>query len=127
MGLVLLTWTAVIAFTWWSASSEIHRVFDAQLAQVAEMLALTTLHETEEQDLEDFVKKLDHQDYFSNSVYGRETPAARAGCAAGPFFRGNRRGLFKPVVRWPGMACLHALCQGYQLSGTGCKRTGDPP
>ncbi len=63
MGLVLLTWTAVIAFTWWSASSEIHRVFDAQLAQVAEMLALTTLHETEEQDLEDFVKKLDHQDY----------------------------------------------------------------
>ena len=68
MGLVLLSWAAVTFFTWRNANLEIHRLFDAQLAQVAEMLALTTLHETTEGgrglwELKAFVESLQHDEY----------------------------------------------------------------
>ena len=50
----LLLWLSVIGFTWWRTSDEIHAVFDGELTLVAHLLAVATLHEAEERDLDDY-------------------------------------------------------------------------
>ena len=54
----LLLWLSVIGFTWWRTSDEIHTVFDAELTLVAQLLAVATIHEAEEHDLDDYESDL---------------------------------------------------------------------
>jgi two-component system sensor histidine kinase QseC len=60
--LILLTvftlWTAVLCFTWWRTNSDINNVYDAELIQVAKLLAVATAHEAEEHDLDDYEAEL---------------------------------------------------------------------
>lgn len=51
---VLLLWAGVLCFTWWRTNDEINRVFDAELVQVANLLAVATAHEAGEFDLEEY-------------------------------------------------------------------------
>jgi signal transduction histidine kinase len=51
---VFLLWTAVLCFTWWRTDSDISSVYDAELILVANLLAVTTAHEAEERDLDDY-------------------------------------------------------------------------
>ena len=39
---VLLLWSAVICFTWWRTNHDINTVYDAELIQVARLLAVAT-------------------------------------------------------------------------------------
>jgi len=64
LSLTLLIWAAVVVFTWWRASSEIHQVFDAQLVQVARMLSVTTLHESKELDLAGYQSDMLHHEKY---------------------------------------------------------------
>lgn len=56
--MILLTvftlWSAVLWFTWWRTNSDIINVYDAELIQVANLLAVATAHEAEEHDLDDY-------------------------------------------------------------------------
>lgn len=60
---VLLLWTAVLCFTWWRTSQDINSVYDAELIQVAKLLAVATSHEAEEHDLEDYNADLSDAGY----------------------------------------------------------------
>lgn len=48
---VLLMWAAVLCFTWWRTSRDINNVYDAELVQMANMLAVAISHEAMERDL----------------------------------------------------------------------------
>ena len=56
--MILLTvftlWAAVLLFTWWRADSDINNVYDAELEQVAKLLAVATAHEAAEHDLDEY-------------------------------------------------------------------------
>lgn len=56
--MILLTvftlWVAVLGFTWWRTNSDINDVYDAELTQVAKLLAVATAHEAEEHDLDEY-------------------------------------------------------------------------
>ncbi len=60
---VLLLWGAVICFTWWRTNRDINRVYDAELIQVARLLAVATSHESEEHDLGDYEADLSKAGY----------------------------------------------------------------
>lgn len=60
---VLLLWTAVLCFTWWRTSRDINRVYDAELVQMADMLAMAISHEAMERDLELYQVNLADADY----------------------------------------------------------------
>ncbi|MEJ2454195.1 MAG: ATP-binding protein [Candidatus Thiodiazotropha sp.] len=60
---VLLLWTAVLCFTWWRTNRDINSVYDAELIQVAKLLAVATSHEAAEHDLEDYEADLSHAGY----------------------------------------------------------------
>ncbi|MCU7809062.1 MAG: sensor histidine kinase N-terminal domain-containing protein [Candidatus Thiodiazotropha sp. (ex Semelilucina semeliformis)] len=60
---VLLLWSAVLGFTWRQTSRDINQVYDAELAQVAKLLAVTTAHEAEEHDLDDYEADLSEAGY----------------------------------------------------------------
>ncbi len=59
----ILVWTAVGAFSWWHTSVEIHEILDSQLAQIARLIAVITVHESEEKDLAGFETDLLQQGY----------------------------------------------------------------
>ena len=56
--MILLTvftlWAAVLWFTWWRTNSDINNVYDAELVQVAKLLAVATAHEAAEHDLDEY-------------------------------------------------------------------------
>ncbi len=60
---VLLLWTAVLCFTWWRTNRDINSVYDAELIQVAKLLAVATSHEAAERDLEDYEADLSNAGY----------------------------------------------------------------
>jgi two-component system sensor histidine kinase QseC len=60
---LLLLWTAVICFTWWRTSRDINQVYDAELIQVAKLLAVATAHEAAEHDLDDYQADLSQSGY----------------------------------------------------------------
>ncbi len=60
---VLLLWTAVLCFTWWRTNRDINSVYDAELVQVAQLLAVATAHEAEEHDLDDYEADLSRAGY----------------------------------------------------------------
>ena len=60
---VLLLWSAVICFTWWRTTQDINGVYDAELVQVAKLLAVATAHEAGEHDLHDYNADLSHSGY----------------------------------------------------------------
>ncbi|MCM8857192.1 MAG: sensor histidine kinase N-terminal domain-containing protein [Candidatus Thiodiazotropha sp.] len=60
---MLLLWIAILCFTWWRTSSEINRVYDAELALVAQLLAVATEHESEEFDLDEYQADLSESGY----------------------------------------------------------------
>jgi two-component system sensor histidine kinase QseC len=60
---VLLLWAAVLYFTWWQTYSDIERVYDAELEQIANLFAAATAHEAEEHDLEDYATDLSGVDF----------------------------------------------------------------
>lgn len=60
---LLLIWIVLTSFTWWRTTAEINEVFDAQLIQIARLLAISTLHESAEQDLEEYESDLRKQEY----------------------------------------------------------------
>jgi two-component system, OmpR family, sensor histidine kinase QseC len=60
---VLLLWSTVICFTWWRTTRDIHGVYDAELVQVAKLLAVATSHEAKERDLHDYNADLSHAGY----------------------------------------------------------------
>ncbi len=66
---LLLTWIALTSFTWWRATSEINEVFDAQLTQIAHLLTISTLHESEEQDLKGFESDLQRHAYQFPAIF----------------------------------------------------------
>lgn len=49
-----LSWITISVLTWWHARSETDLLFDEQLAQMANLIAVVLSHETEEQDLTNF-------------------------------------------------------------------------
>lgn len=51
---LLLLWTAVLCFTGWRTSRDINAVYDAELIQVAKLLAVAISHEAAEQDLDEY-------------------------------------------------------------------------
>ncbi len=59
----ILIWTAVGAFFWWHTSIEVHEILDSQLVQIAKMIAVITVHESEEADLKGFESDLLRQGY----------------------------------------------------------------
>lgn len=60
---VLLLWSAVICFTWWRTTRDINGVYDAELVQVAKLLAVATSHEAKEHDLRYYIADLSHAGY----------------------------------------------------------------
>jgi two-component system sensor histidine kinase QseC len=60
---LLLLWSAVICFTWWRTSRDINQVYDAELIQVAKLLAVATAHEAAEHDLGDYQADLSQSGY----------------------------------------------------------------
>ncbi len=60
---VLLLWSAVICFTWWRTNHDINAVYDAELIQVAKLMAVATSHEAEEHDLGDYEADLSRAGY----------------------------------------------------------------
>jgi two-component system sensor histidine kinase QseC len=54
MGGLLVVWAAFAMTTWWLTSFEVNQLFDSHLFQTARLLAVTTLHESEEHDLDGF-------------------------------------------------------------------------
>jgi two-component system sensor histidine kinase QseC len=60
---VLMLWTAVLYFTWWQTYTDIERVYDAELEQIANLFAAATAHEAEEKDLEDYAADLSQVDF----------------------------------------------------------------
>jgi two-component system, OmpR family, sensor histidine kinase QseC len=60
---VLLLWSAVLCFTWWRTNSDISQVYDAELVQVAQLLAVATVHEAAEHDLNDYQADLSNAGY----------------------------------------------------------------
>lgn len=50
----LLLWGTILYFTWWRTSGEINNVYNAELALVAQLLAVATEHESAEFDLDDY-------------------------------------------------------------------------
>ena len=54
MGGLLVVWAAFAMATWWLTSFEVNQLFDSHLSQTARLLAVTTLHESEEHDLDGF-------------------------------------------------------------------------
>ena len=54
MGGLLVVWAAFAMTTWWLTSFEVNQLFDSHLSQTARLLAVTTLHESEEHDLDGF-------------------------------------------------------------------------
>jgi two-component system sensor histidine kinase QseC len=59
----LLLWITVLYFTWWKTSSEINRVYNAELALVGQLLAVATEHELDEFDLDDYQADLSESGY----------------------------------------------------------------
>jgi two-component system sensor histidine kinase QseC len=51
---VFLLWAVVLFFTWWRTNIDIKSVYDAEIVQVAELLAVATMHEAAEHDLDDY-------------------------------------------------------------------------
>jgi two-component system, OmpR family, sensor histidine kinase QseC len=60
---VLLLWSAVLCFTWWRTTQDINSVYDAELVQVANLLAVATSHESHEHDLHDYNADLSNSGY----------------------------------------------------------------
>ncbi|MCU7919499.1 MAG: sensor histidine kinase N-terminal domain-containing protein [Candidatus Thiodiazotropha sp. (ex Epidulcina cf. delphinae)] len=60
---VLLLWGTILWFTWQRTGSEINRVYDNELALVAQLLAVATEHESEEFDLEEYQADLSESGY----------------------------------------------------------------
>jgi len=60
---MLLLWTAVLCFTWWRTSRDINNVYDAELMQVARLLAVATSHEAAELDLHEYQVDLSQAGY----------------------------------------------------------------
>ncbi|MCU7843044.1 MAG: sensor histidine kinase N-terminal domain-containing protein [Candidatus Thiodiazotropha sp. (ex Monitilora ramsayi)] len=66
---VLFLWTTVIGFTWWQTSRDINQVLDGELEQVAKLLAVTTAHEADEHDLDDYEADLSEAGYDFPMVF----------------------------------------------------------
>ena len=66
---VLVLWTTVLCFTWWRTNRDINTVYDAELMQVARLLAVATAHESEEHDLEDYEADLSSAGYHFPLVF----------------------------------------------------------
>ncbi|MES9990977.1 MAG: ATP-binding protein [Candidatus Thiodiazotropha sp.] len=60
---ILLLWSTILYFTWWRTSSDINRVYNAELALVAQLLAVATEHESEEFDLDEYQTDLSASGY----------------------------------------------------------------
>jgi two-component system sensor histidine kinase QseC len=60
---ILLLWGTTFGFTWWRTSRDINQVYDAELKLVARLLAVATVHELEEFDLEDYQINLSESGY----------------------------------------------------------------
>ncbi|MES9815295.1 MAG: ATP-binding protein [Candidatus Thiodiazotropha sp.] len=60
----LLLWGTILYFTWWRTSSEIDRVYNAELALVAQLLAVATEHESDEFDLDEYQADLSESGYI---------------------------------------------------------------
>jgi two-component system, OmpR family, sensor histidine kinase QseC len=60
---VLLLWSSALCFTWWRTTRDINRVYDAELIQVAKLLAVATSHEAKEHDLRYYNADLSHAGY----------------------------------------------------------------
>lgn len=58
-----LLWAAILGFTWWRTNSDINSVYDAELVQVAKLLAVATAHEAEEHDLDEYEADLSNAGY----------------------------------------------------------------
>ncbi|MET0072196.1 MAG: ATP-binding protein [Candidatus Thiodiazotropha sp.] len=59
----LLLWGSILYFTWGRTSSDINRVYNAELALVAQLLAVATEHEAEEFDLDEYEADLSASGY----------------------------------------------------------------
>ena len=66
---VLLAWLAVGAVTWWWASVEVNKVFDARLSEVARLLAVSVRHEERELDLANYAHEFHRQSYDSPLLF----------------------------------------------------------
>ncbi|MES9896611.1 MAG: ATP-binding protein [Candidatus Thiodiazotropha endolucinida] len=60
---MFLLWGTILYFTWWKAGSENNRVYNAELALVAQLLAVATEHESEEFDLDEYQTDLSESGY----------------------------------------------------------------
>jgi len=77
LGTILLFCMLMAGFLWWRASSEIHAVFDAQLVQTAKLIAVTTQHESEESDLDDYQSDLDRYAYEYSVIFQVRDPEGK--------------------------------------------------
>jgi two-component system sensor histidine kinase QseC len=54
----LLIWMIIAGVSWWNTGREVRAMLDAQLVQTARLLAVTTLHESDEHDLAEYESDL---------------------------------------------------------------------
>ncbi|MEW8505424.1 MAG: ATP-binding protein [Candidatus Thiodiazotropha sp.] len=59
----LLLWGTILYFTWWRTSIDINRVYNEELALVAQLLAVATEHESDEFDLDEYQADLSASGY----------------------------------------------------------------
>jgi len=65
----LLGWLVISGFAWWRATVQASALFDHQLAQLADLLAVITTHEAEEKDLQQFEADLHQSGNYSTPLF----------------------------------------------------------
>lgn len=62
-------WSIISGFAWWRASAQADRLFDIQLSQLADLLAVVTTHEAGEADLHQFAADLHQSSVKSQPLF----------------------------------------------------------
>jgi len=65
----LLIWLIIGGVSWWHTGLEVREMLDEQLVRTARMLAIITLHESEERDLAEFESDLRRHGYDDTRVF----------------------------------------------------------
>jgi len=73
----LVGWLALTSLLWLHTRSEVSSVFDAQLAQIGRLLAVTTAHEAQEHDLRVFEALMQRQSYEYPAIFQVWSPEGR--------------------------------------------------
>ena len=65
----LLIWLIIGGVSWWHTGHEVREMLDEELARTARLLAVITLHESEERDLDDFESDLRQDEYDGARIF----------------------------------------------------------